>query len=109
VGVVFACKILDNWEIAEAYGRQTIEGRELFSSFLKNCGFPVIDTETNFLHVDFGAWKDEILRAMNDKGILVRGMLNVPGYENYTRFSVGPWNCMSPAIEVIKNVRCRTR
>lgn len=104
VGVVFACKILDNWEIAEAYGRQTIEGRELFSSFLKGCGFLVVDTETNFLHVDFGPRKGEILSAMNERGILVRGMLNVPGYKNYTRFSVGPWNCMTPAIEVIKSV-----
>ena len=109
VGVVFACKILDNWEIAEAYGRQTIEGRELLASFLKGCGFLVVDTETNFLHVDFGSWKDEILRAISDKGILVRGMLNVPGYENYTRFSVGPWNCLTPVIEVIRSVWSRSR
>jgi histidinol-phosphate aminotransferase len=109
VGVVFACKIMDNWEVAEAYGRQTIEGRQLFLSFLQGCGFPVVDTQTNFLHVDFGPWKDEMLSALNAKGILVRGMLNVPGYENYTRFSVGPWNCMTPAVEVIKSVRGKSQ
>jgi histidinol-phosphate aminotransferase len=104
VGVVFACKILDNWKIAKTYGDQTIEGREWFSSFLKGCGFPVVDTETNFLHVDFGKWKDDILTALNDNGILARGMLNVRGYENYTRISVGPWDALIPVVEVIKHV-----
>jgi histidinol-phosphate aminotransferase len=101
VGVVFACKILDNWEIAATYGEQTIEGRERFSSFLKGCGFPVVDTETNFLHVDFGTLKKFILAALATEGILVRGMLNIIGFENYTRFSVGPWAVMSRVAEII--------
>ena len=101
VGLVFACKILDSWDIAETYGRQTIEGREKFSSFLKGCGFPVVDTETNFLHVDFGALKKPILDALASDGILVRGMLNISGFENYTRFSVGPWEVISRVAEII--------
>jgi len=104
VGVVFARKILDNWEVAETYGRQTIAGRERFSAFLKGCGFSVINTETNFLHVNFGLLKDAMLNALNAKDILVRGMLNIRGYENYTRFSVGPWEYMNPVVDVIKGV-----
>lgn len=101
VGVVFACKILDNWHIAEEYGRRTIEGRNCFAEFLTNQGFPVIKTETNFLHVDFGISKKFILDALATEGILVRGMLNIRGFENYTRFSVGPWAVMSRVAEII--------
>lgn len=101
VGIVFACKILDNWEIASTYGRQTIEGRNRFAAFLREQGFPVIDTETNFLHVDFGKLKKFILDALATEGILVRGMLNISGFENFTRFSVGPWKIMSRVAEII--------
>ena len=104
LGVLFVHKILDNWEMAEEYGRQTVEGRNLFAGFLREAGFPVINTEANFLHVDLGSSKKEILETLEAKNILVRGMLSVPGYENYTRFSVCPWEAMSPVVAVIKSV-----
>jgi histidinol-phosphate aminotransferase len=104
LGILFAMKILDNWHVVEKYGKETVEGRRFFSDFLKGCGFPVVDTETNFLHVNFNQWKDGILIAMNDKGILVRGMLNVQGYENYTRFSVGPREAMERVVKIIYDV-----
>ena len=101
VGILFACKMLDNWHIAEEYGRKTIDGRKRFVTFLSGCGFPVIDTETNFIHVDFGELKESMLNALADEGILVRGMLNIKGLENYTRVTVGPWEIMSQVAEII--------
>jgi histidinol-phosphate aminotransferase len=101
VGILFACKILDNWHIAEEYGRQTIEGKKKFVYFLKQSGFKVLKTETNFIHVDFGSSKEAILGALAAKGILVRGMLDIDGYENYIRFSVGPKESMEPVMETI--------
>ena len=102
VGILFACRMLDNWHIAEAYGRKTIDGRKRFVEFLSGCGFPVIDTETNFIHVDFGGLKEAILNALADEDVLVRGMLNIMGLENYTRFTVGPWEVMSRVREIIR-------
>lgn len=102
IGIMFACKMLDNWHIAEEYGRKTIEGRKRFSEFLAGCGLPVIDTETNFLHVDFGVLKEPIVTALAAEGVLVRGMLNIEGLENYTRFTVGPWEVMSRVAEIIR-------
>jgi len=104
LAILFALKILDNWHVAEEYGRETIKGRNYFSDFLKSLGFPVVDTETNFLHVDFGQKKDKVIQAMNDRGMLVRGMLSIPGYENYTRFSVGPREVMEPVMRAIYDV-----
>ena len=104
IGIMFANKILDNWEVAEKYGRQTIEGRNRFADFLRDAGFSVINTEANFLHVALGNHKKEILEVLETQGILVRGMLTVPGYESYTRFSVGPWKSIIPVVEVIKKV-----
>lgn len=101
LGIMFAHKLLDNWDMVEEYGRQTVEGRNRFAAFLKDVGFPVINTEANFLHVDLGSSKKEILEILEAKNILVRGMLSVPGYENYTRFSVGPWEDMAPVAGMI--------
>lgn len=103
-GVVFAGKLLDNWGMAEKYAGQTVEGRNRFAAFLNNLGLPVINTEANFLHVDFGNSKKKVLDALEAEGILVRGTLSVNGYENYTRFSVGPWESMMPVVESIKKV-----
>jgi histidinol-phosphate aminotransferase len=104
-GIVFANWILDHWHVAEEYGKQTITGRERFLSFLKGCGFNVLDTETNFIHVNFGGLKQQILTALESKGILVRGMLNIHGYEDYIRFSVGPWDQMVHVANAIRLVR----
>ncbi len=101
VGILFACKMLDNWHMAEEYGRKTMDGRKRFVKFLSGCGFPVIDTETNFIHVDFGVLKEPIVTALAAEGVLVRGMLNIDGLENYTRFTVGPWEIMSRVAEII--------
>jgi len=104
VGIAFACNILDHWDVAEEYGQKTREGRKLFSDFLRSYGFSVIDTETNFIHVDFGTIKGKILENLIAQGILVRGMLTVQGYENYTRFSVGPWESMSTAVKALNAI-----
>jgi histidinol-phosphate aminotransferase len=103
IGIAFALKILDNWYVAEEYGRETVEGREFFSNFLKRNGFTVIDTETNFIHVDFGSLKEKILTILEENDVLVRGMLNIDGYRNYTRFSVGPRSMMEPVATIIYN------
>jgi histidinol-phosphate aminotransferase len=101
IGIMFTCKMLDNWHMAEEYGRKTIDGRKQFVEFLSGCGFPVIDTETNFIHVDFGGLKETMLRDLADEGVLVRGMLDITGLKNYTRFTVGPWEVMSRVAEII--------
>lgn len=107
IGIMFACKMLDNWHIAEEYGRKTNDGRKRFVEFLSGCGFPVIDTETNFIHVDFGVLKEPLLKALAAEGVLVRGMLNIEGLENYTRFTVGPWEVMSRVAEIIHANLCQ--
>ena len=104
VGIYFALKVLDNWSIAEEYGQKTIEGRQRFVDFLRARGFPVINTEANFMHVDFGADREFILKALDAAGILVRGMLPITGFENYTRFSVGPWDVMSQVADEVDRI-----
>lgn len=101
LAVHFANAMINNWDEAMEYGRKTVEGRNRFAGFLKDAGFRVVNTEANFLHVDFERAKKDILNALEAEKILVRGMLNVPGFENYTRFSVGPWESMKPAVDII--------
>lgn len=104
VGIHLACAMLDQWQYAEQYVRETIAGREQLAAWLEERQFSVLRTETNFLHVDFGAVRDEIKAALAGQGVLVRGMLDIPGYDQYTRISVGPWEAMTPLVETIS--RC---
>lgn len=103
-GVLFSRKVLSSWDMVLDYGQRTGKGRDRLAQELKNLGLAVVDTETNFIHVDLGAAKDTVLNALGENGVLVRGMLSVPGYENFTRLSVGPWEVMVPILATIIKV-----
>lgn len=102
--VLFARKLLANWDQVLDYGKRTAEGRDRLAQTLQDLGLAVVNTETNFIHVDLGEAKEAVLQALEQANILVRGMLNVAGYQHHTRFSVGPWDTISPVLEIITRV-----
>ncbi len=102
IAVLFASEILDNWQVVEEYIDNTEKGKRWFLQELENVSFKTIDTKANFIHVDFGKHKDNILRLFEEKNILIRGFLNVKGYENYTRITIGPKLEMEKMIGCIK-------
>ena len=89
VAILFALNILDNWNIVDDYIAETENGKRWFLQELGNMSFRTIDTCTNFIHVDFGKDRDNILRLFKENDILIRGGLGVKGYENYIRISIG--------------------
>lgn len=102
--VLFARKLLANWDAVLDYGKRTAEGRDRLAQALQGLGLAVVNTETNFIHVDLGTAKETVLQTLEQANILVRGMLNVSGYQNHTRFSVGPWDTISSVLEIISRV-----
>ncbi len=102
IAVLFASEILDNWQVVEEYIDNTEKGKKRLLQELENVSFKTIDTKTNFIHVDFGEYKDNILRLFEEKNILIRGFLNAKGYENYTSLTIGPIPEMENVINCIK-------
>jgi histidinol-phosphate aminotransferase len=102
IAVLFASEILDNWQVVEEYIDNTEKGKRWLLQELENVSFKTIDTKANFIHVDFGKYKDNILRLFEEKNILTRGFLKVKGYENYTSITIGPKFEMESVINYIK-------
>lgn len=101
IAVLFALEILDNWKLVDEYIRATDAGKKYLLKEFKTLSFKTIDTYANFIHVDFGINKDNILSGFRRDGILIRGGLDVKGFENYTRISVGNIEVMKKVIESI--------
>ncbi len=102
IAVLFASEMLGNREIVEDYIASTEEGKRWLLQEFENVSFKTIDTKANFVHVDFGKYKDNILRLFEEKNILIRGFLNVKGYENYTRITIGPKLEMEKVVDCAK-------
>lgn len=102
IAVLFASELLDNWEIVNEYIKATDEGKKYLISELNALSFETIDTYTNFIHVYFGIDRDRILKRFRRDGILVRGSLDVKGFEGFTRISVGNIGEMEKVVESIR-------
>ena len=102
IAVLFASEILDNWQVVEEYIDNTEKGKRWLLQELENVSFKTIDTKANFIHVDFGKYKNNILRLFEEKNILIRGFLNVNGYKNYTRITIGPKLEMEKVVDCVK-------
>ncbi len=105
IAVLFASELLDNWGIVTDYIRATAEGKRYLINEFSALSFGTIDTYANFIHVDFGPRKNEILDGFGRDGILVRGSLAVKGFEGYTRISVGNTGEMQKVVASIKGSR----
>lgn len=101
IAVLFALEILDNWKLVDEYIRATDAGKKYLLKEFKALSFKTIDTYANFIHVDFGINKDNILSGFRRDGILIRGGLGVKGFEGFTRISVGNIEEMKKVVESI--------
>lgn len=69
--------------------RKVVEEREKFYNFLKDKGFYVLKSETNFIfakHPKIAG--DELYKRVKEKGYLIRHF-NTPGIEEFVRITVG--------------------
>lgn len=82
--------ILNNYQRVTAYAEEVRQGRELISGFFRSHGFAVPESHANFIHVDFGARRAEIARALARSGVLFKESFDHPSLARYSRFTVGP-------------------
>jgi len=103
IGILFASKLLEDFSIVERFLNDAEAGKRWIVDELRLLGFDVIDTETNFIHVDFGSKLEKILSRFRSNQILVRGGLSVAGYENFLRITTGPLESMERVVEVVRD------
>jgi len=101
MGILFASRLLDDLSIVDRYIDEAENGKRWLVNELRNLGFDVIDTETNFIHVDFGLKLEKILSGFRSNEILVRGGLPVAGYANFFRFITGRQVSMERVLVVV--------
>lgn len=104
VGVLAALQVLRQPRLSEDYLAATEAGRRLLLDFLAPRHVPYRDTHTNFVHIDFGAKKALAAAAFQEADVLIRGGLNVPGYEGYLRITIGPEPAMTVVTDVIGHI-----
>ena len=68
--------------------KTTAEGRAQLDAGLRALGFSPLPSRANFITTDLGRPAAPILRGMEERGVLVRGVMD-PGWANFLRITVG--------------------
>jgi histidinol-phosphate aminotransferase len=101
--VLIVKEILNNKSILKKYIQETIRGKKYLVKNLDRHGFSYHDSYTNFLLVDFRtkSLKDKVKNYLKRKNTLVKGESNIPGCENFLKFSLGPVKYMKLIINTL--------
>ena len=84
--------------------RKVVEEREKFYNFLKDKGFYVLKSQTNFLfakHPSIGG--DELYQKVKAQGLLIRHF-NTPGIEDFVRITIGTAEQMSELRKTFEGI-----
>ncbi len=92
----------------EAYFREKVDAviktREWTKKELKELGFTMTESSTNFLFVSHPQKNaEEIMKRLRDEGIIVRHFKK-PRIDNYLRISIGTDEEMKKLVSVLKNI-----
>ena len=84
--------------------RKVVEEREKFYNFLKDKGFYVLKSQTNFLFAKHPAISgDELYQKVKAQGLLIRHF-NTPGIEDFVRITIGTPEQMSELKKAIEKL-----
>ena len=98
--VEFVANILKHSALMNASVERIMDGKNLFVGALQDRGFKVIDTEANFVHVDFAERSNQVHKAL-DKKVLYRHSFDHPCLAGYSRFTVAPKPTMKKVLNLI--------
>lgn len=74
--------------------------KEYLYKNLKELNIPYIESETNFVMIDFGNIAEKIKNVLIENGIVVNG--NFHGMENFLRITIGNKNDIKKLIKILK-------
>ena len=99
--VEFVAKALGHTMEMEASVKRIMDGKAFFVDSLRSVGFSVIDTQANFVHVDFANHGQVVHRALLDK-VLYRQSFDHPCLLGFSRFTVAPLAVMEEVFSMIE-------
>ena len=96
--------ILDNYGRLFEYAEQVREGKEFLSDYFKTRGYDVLSGNANFLHVNFGNRKSEIVDHLGKRKVLFKAYFEHKSLMQYSRFTVGPVHYMKKFTSIFDEI-----
>ena len=102
--VIAARAMLMNFSSVKSYCANVIESKSWLATQLQAKSIPVVNTDTNFIHIDFGINRDLILSRLAVSDFLLQGGLRLKPYDNYSRVSIGTMSVMRRFLSCIEEL-----
>jgi histidinol-phosphate aminotransferase len=104
----FACEalyyLLDHYQEVSQYLKAEKEGRQYLAEELQRLGLEVINTKTNFIHVNCGPYFEQIRNEFAKQKILTGRTVDESLYKNWMRLTTGPKDMMEIPVRVIGKI-----
>ncbi len=100
VSALLAEYVLDNYDRVFDYAERTREGKNYLAKYFSEKGYYTYSGFANFLHIDFGERKKDIVRFLRDRKVLFREYFEHPSLSWSSRFTVGPKEAVMPFIKI---------
>ena len=101
LAVLCGAYMLDHLELVWEYADQVEEGKRYLLEALKDLGLPVIGGHGNFVVMDLGTNREQLVRALRQDGILLGTSLRLAFKNNYVRATVGPVAYMKMLVDAL--------
>jgi histidinol-phosphate aminotransferase len=96
--------ILDHEELVWEYAAEVEKGKAFLQAELSQMGFRVTGSHANFVLVDFGERRTELVQKLRDRDILVASNLRFPFASGYVRVTAGPVAQMQRFVRELKSM-----
>jgi histidinol-phosphate aminotransferase len=105
-GVALACleEAIGDVDYIGDYVRQVLQGRSRLESELSKLGILFWPSEANFLLMRIGEKRREFVKAMRERGILVRDRNSDPGCEGCVRITIGTLEQTATLIDALREI-----
>ena len=90
IGIVASLMMLKNLKIHKNYISKTKKGLNLLVKYLKDNKISFIKTHANFIYINLGKKINYFFNKLSRYGILTKKGLDIKGYKNYLRITLGP-------------------
>lgn len=105
ITMAVGCAALRDQAYLEAHVRDVEEARAYATTELRELGFKVLDSRTNFIFLEHPYLSgEEYVRELRERGILVRRYPSMKRAENYVRITIGTLEEMQAVVAATRSI-----